>query len=401
MSDRRQDPAVSLPPDDVGSDAVGPDAVEPAEALAGVWDLLDALPRAAAGPSMTATTIEMVAVDVERAAGAAAAGTSRVDAGPLGTGPQGGASAWRSVVAPRRMIGAAAVVIGALLAGVVAGRATALNSDHRILEYLPIVRNVDLLREAGSVEFLEAVAARRFPPPRRQAFPRSAADARRVEMVLGSLRPFRAGTEVDRETLDRRRAEVAAMTGPERRDLERSVDTFARLSGGERRDLVDVAEALGDPRHGELLDAARLWHQWIASCDPADRQDIIDLDTRGRLEWLVRQTRIDRRPGDRPDGRMDGRPPRGWDRERPPPPEWDRDRDDRPWPPPGPPHFGPPPFGPPGPEGFEGPPRPRRPPQRGRPADGPRDATGDAAGNAADADATGERSPAETPAPPR
>jgi hypothetical protein len=46
------------------------------------------------------------------------------------------------------MIGATAVVIGALLAGVVAGRATALNSDHRILEYLPVVRNIDLLREA-------------------------------------------------------------------------------------------------------------------------------------------------------------------------------------------------------------------------------------------------------------
>jgi hypothetical protein len=352
-----------------------PEAVEPADALADVWDLLDALPRAAAGPSMTATTIEMVAVEVERSAGSlAAVPNASARRGPAPPRPAGPTT--------RRLLGAAAVVAGSLLAGIVAGRATAPGIQRRGLERLPAVRNVELLREAGSVEFLEAVAERRFPPPRRPALPRLVADMRRFEAGLESLRAFRADAAADTGTLDARRAEVAAMTAAERRELERSAETFARLSGGEREDVVRLAEALGDPRRRDLIDAARLWHLWIVSCDPADRQDIIELGSRGRLEWLERQSRLDRRADDRPDGR----PPRGWDRDRPPP---DLDRDERRWPPPGPPRFGPPPFGPPRQDGFDGPPRPRRPPDRG-PAAAPRDAA-----------PSEEPSPAGTPAPPR
>lgn len=366
------------------------DAVEPADALGDVWDLLDALPRAAAGPSMTATTIEMVAVEVERSAGSLAA------VPPHGSSRQGPAPLWHAGPTTRRLLGAAAVVAGSLLAGIVAGRATAPGNQRRGIERLPAVRNVELLREAGSVEFLEAVAERRFPPPRRPALPRLVADMRRFEAGLESLRGFRIDAAADTDALDARRAEAAAMTAGERRELERSAEMFARLSGGEREDVVRLAEALGDPRRRDLIDAARLWHLWIISCDPADRQDIVELGTRGRLEWLERQSRLDRRADDRPDGR----PPRGWDRERPPP---DFDRDERGWPPgppPGPPRFGPPPFGappfgPPQRDGFDGPPRPRRPPDRG-PGAAPRDVP-----DAEPGAASGEPSPAGTPAPPR
>lgn len=377
------------------------DAVEPADALGEVWNLLDALPRAAASPSMTATTIEMAAVEAERSAGSIAA------LPPSVAGRRGAASTPRSRPVGRRTLAAAALVAGSLVAGIVAGRATAPNTDHRrTLEYLPVVQNLDLLREAGSVGFLEAVATRRFPPPRRPSFPRPAADMRRFEAAVDSLRSFRGDIQADAETIDGRRAEVMTLEGAERRELERSAATFAGLTAEKRRELVRLAEAFGDPRRGDLIEAAFFWHLWILSCDPADRKDIIELESPGRLEWLERQTRIDRRMEER----LDGRPPRGWwDRQRPPPGPDPRDRD---WPPPGPPNGpprqGPPSFegpaaGGPGPARLDGPPRPRRPPDRRPPSTGPgsSDEPDDPVGAATPGFSSGDRSPAETPAPPR
>lgn len=77
----------------------------PAAALGPAWNLLDALPRATSTPSMTATTLEMVA--------ASAAGPApRSRRSP---------SAWRSIM---HWAVPAAAVIGGLCLGFILGRAT-------------------------------------------------------------------------------------------------------------------------------------------------------------------------------------------------------------------------------------------------------------------------------------
>jgi len=73
---------------------------DPAAALGDVWDALDALPRLATPPSVTATTIEMVAVSAQHRAVLAARPT------PL---------AW---------LGAASLVIAGFVGGCLAGRTT-------------------------------------------------------------------------------------------------------------------------------------------------------------------------------------------------------------------------------------------------------------------------------------
>lgn len=298
---------------DRGGDAAAADAA-PAGALSDVWLLLDELPRGAASPALTATTIEMAAVAVDaagRKAGASGAGL-------------------RTWLAP------AAVVAAALVAGGILGRVTAPDPDRKLLDHLAVVRHLDLLREAGSVTFLEAAAGRGGPP---------------LLIVLRqgpeAARQAAAGFNAKLESLERlvrsddaaRREFVAGLALEERAELERSLREFTALSTAERKTLDAVAAALVDPARGTLRDAARDWHRWLASSRPEDRDDIIASNTDKRLEWI-----------DWYASRVEGRGRPGQP-DRPPPGRW-----------------------PPGGEGPRGPDgRPRRPPRGDvpEPRDGP------------------------------
>ena len=348
------------------------DATDPSLALADVWDLLDVLPAAAASPDMMATTIEMAAVPADAMISRTGKGTWT---GGVATTGRGGrpakASGWPPV---RQWLPGAALVLASLIAGIAMGRATATNAESAILASLPVVQHLDLLREAGSVAFLEAVAQGGYPPPRRPPLAQSKADVREDEeefdAAIAALRSAGEAT-ANRETLAARREQVLQMPDATRRQLERSVGTFQRLSGADRSDLVAVGQALADPSREQLLKAARIWHLWVQLRDPADRRDVIDLSAKDRLEWLDRWTRIDSRPDPRQDGRDPMRP------------YFERDRDNRRRPPPDLRH-GPPPERWPGPSGPPGPPRPRGPgPGMGPPVSGR------------------EPLPAETQAPPR
>ena len=123
-------------PSDHGRPAGGDDpaATEPALALGEVWDLLDSLPHVAASAALSTTTLEMAAVPPAAAARP---------------------SVFRGVWLPAALVAAAALV-----AGYAAGWATATDHDRRVLEHLAVAEHFDLLREAGSVGFLEELARR-------------------------------------------------------------------------------------------------------------------------------------------------------------------------------------------------------------------------------------------------
>ena len=329
------------PPPTPVSDAT---ATDPSLALADVWNLLDVLPAAVASPDMMASTIEMAAVPASAAisrTGSRIGTDSRARSGRVGRPAP--AAAWPSV---KQWLPGAALVFASLLAGIAVGRATAPSPESALLASLPVVQHLDLLREAGSVAFLEAVAKGGYPPPRRPLLAQSKADVREdAEEFDAAIASLRAGgvVTVDRETVSLRREQVLRMPEAQRRQLDRSAETFQRLTRADRSELIAVGRALADPGREQLLRAARLWHAWVQLRDPADRRDIIDLSGEDRLEWLDRWSRIDSRQDSRQDGR-DGRDPMRpfYDRERDPrrrpPPEFQQGppplwRDDHPRPP--------------------------------------------------------------------
>jgi len=307
-------------------------ATDPSLALGEVWDLLDVLPAASASPDMLASTIEMAAVpSVSLSSRTVGKGTTTARVCRPAS-----AAAWPTA---RQWLPGVAIVLASLVAGIAVGRSTVPTPESVVLAALPVVQHIDLLREAGSVGFLESVAKGGYPPPRRPPPAQSKADvledAEEFEAAIASLRAA-GGVTNDRDTLAARREQVLRMPEAERRQTERSANTYQRLSGADRSELVAVGRALADPDRQQLLKAARIWHMWVQLRDPADRRDVIELSADDRLEWLDRWTRMDSRPEPRSDNRDGMRPfdDRDWENRRRPPSDFRRDDHPRP---PGPP----------------------------------------------------------------
>jgi hypothetical protein len=249
------------------------DAASPAEALGGVWHLLDELPPAAASRMLAATTVELAAASSEARSPAS---------GGWWRWYERSGSGWR---------GPAAVVALALVAGLVVGRLSRPAAVARLLDELPLVQHLDLLREAGSEKFLEAVAARDPGVPPRlvvrsgpEAAERAAAACRAEidsldAMLATNDEPAAARSRIRREAFE-------GLPLEDKVDLERAARDFARLSSNERRALAAVARAVVDTSRPHLREAAVVWHQWLAAVRPEDRQEIIDAGSDKRLQWI-------------------------------------------------------------------------------------------------------------------
>ena len=347
------------------SPGVPPLPAGPAGDLGDIWQMLDALPPAAASVDLAATTVDLVAAKV------AGAARSR-EREPVGLG------GWLVRLA---------AVTAALAGGLVVGRSTAPDPDRWVLDKLPLIEHLGLLREAGSVDFLEAVAERMAAsqePPRWLRYGRDPQalrdEAREFDAALKQFEADATARARGTDLLEARRRQVSKLPADKQADLERSADTFRGLSSLDKRELTAVAAALADPTNGRLRDAGRMWHVILAAMNPLFRRTVVDMPAAERLEMLERS------PGRPREDFRDRRPPGDGDERRPP------------FGPPGPPQLGPPPLGPhqpgsprpgnggpgrPGERlqgGFFGPPGFSPPPP---PADAPREA------------------PAETPALPR
>jgi hypothetical protein len=350
-------PSADPPPARTAGDADGAGA--PAEDLAEVWTALDALPTAASRVDLAATTVDLVAARLADDASP----TPRSAAGPAAWGIR------------------AAIVVAALAAGLAAGRSLAPDPDRRVLEQLPLIEHLGLLREAGSVAFLEGLADRmagRQGPPRWLRFARDPEELRsgalQFDASLAALAAEPIGRDAGEDVIQRRRQRVESLPAAERGELERSAEAFEKLAGYDRRELTAVARVLRDPGQPRLREAARTWHVLLAAMNPMFRRTLVEMPVAERLEFVdQRPERFEPRPPGRPrDDPRDRRPGEGGVR----PPEGERQPDaggvfDGPGP--RPPRNG----GPPRPDGdpgrFNGPAlfRPAAPPPAAGPAEAP------------------------------
>lgn len=275
-------------------------ATGPARDLGEVWELLDTLPPAAARIDLAATTVDLVAAKV--------AATRSMDREPAG---------------PGRWLMPFAAVAACLAGGFVAGRTTAPDPDQWVLEQLPVIEHLDLLQEAGSLEFLEAVAERQRGSPELTRWLRAGGDprsrreeAQEFDEALGQLAAEGAARPRGRDVLTARRTAVAALPAVKQAKIERNAQTFRSLANIDRRELVAIATALADPVNERLRDAARAWHLILAAMNPVVRRTAIEMPVEERLELLERPLGRprdefrERRPTTGP-GAADRRPPPG------------------------------------------------------------------------------------------
>ncbi|MFM8577420.1 MAG: hypothetical protein ACKOCN_01235 [Planctomycetaceae bacterium] len=168
---------------------------EDAESLTRAWNLLDVLPRHRSQPNLTSTTLEMVAVSADE-------------------GQPGSRS--RGIGSFSRITAAALAILVSIAAGYSTGLATRGDSEETILAMVPVAMHLDVLREAGSVQFLEAFAARELPRMRRFASGEAPDDDQRNGLPDSPGGPASSGPErrIDR-LLDRGSAGGMAPRAPD------------------------------------------------------------------------------------------------------------------------------------------------------------------------------------------
>lgn len=243
------------------------------------WEMLDLLPKGAAHPSLAATTIEMAAVTTV-------------------PGIRGGITRASMLTWPRVGL-AVPLLLASLAVGFAAGSARRETVPEGPLAVVAaIARHLPVLKEAGSVEFLEQFSRRDIPPPRRFVGPRGPAFEEPpvrepYPQLEAAIADFREAFAVDAGAPPRPFKRV-----PER-PMERQAEAFAwieRIPSGERQAAVTLARALADPSRSDLVDAASRWHQWVLSSDPVERRILPTLGTQDRLEWIMRRSRRGMRP---------------------------------------------------------------------------------------------------------
>jgi hypothetical protein len=233
------------------------------------WEALDALPTRKTDDDFARTTMELVAV-------AAQADASVVTASA--------AKARR-----RRMVWFAMAALAGVLLGFVAAWLLLPNRNQALLRDLPVIRQVDVLRQVESVDFLRRLATE--VPDERLMNDEAAIDNELMELESAGA-----------ESFEERRKWVEGLSPEEKVVLAAQAKRFDELDRikGEQDRLRALEREIG-AGGVELQRTLLAYDQWLSRLTAAQqeelREDLLDLNVDEQVEVVSRLVRRD--PGRR------------------------------------------------------------------------------------------------------
>jgi hypothetical protein len=233
-----------------------PRAREALRQLETAWDLLDSLPRAEVDESFTESTIEIVAVSLEKEMEREEAARPRRE---------------------RRNWGlAAAAVLAASVLGFAAVISLSDDPNDQLLRDLPLLERLDQYRHVDDLEFLRELH------------------------TANLLRDVQPQPEEPTSLADRRML-VEQLTPAEKQALQEKQERLAGLPEEEQQKLRSLHDDLQkDPQAAELRGLMAAYHEWRLKLSPLQRSNLASAATPERMEQ-VRTLRTEeiRRTADR------------------------------------------------------------------------------------------------------
>lgn len=235
-----------------------PAAREALHKLESAWDMLDALPRAEVDESFTHTTIEMLAVSVEK--------DIRDE---------------RSARPGRELrkwgLGAAALAAACVL-GFFVVTSLSVDPNEQLLKDLPLLERLDQYRQVDEVQFLRDLHA------------------------ANVLKEIHSQSEEPTSLADRR-MQIEAMTPAEKETLQDRQKRFTELPMSEQDRLRQLHESVQkDPQASQLRGTMAAYYEWLLKLSPSQRASLAAADTATRVGRVTSLRRDEiQREADRPD----------------------------------------------------------------------------------------------------
>jgi vacuolar-type H+-ATPase subunit E/Vma4 len=211
------------------------------------WDMLDRLQRSTVDENFTRSTLEMVSLAAAK------------EEQPL---PASGRF-------DRRRLGIVALVAAAaLMLGYAGGRTLWPDPNRELLQDLPVLEDLDLYEQAGSIDFL-----------------RKLADTGLFGDEAGQVKAT-PGLAVSEAPADRR-AEIARMMSAEKEHLVRKLQRFDAYSTEQQQRLRQIYESLNHDADGRPLREVLIrYHEWLETLISNVREELDDLPEDGRIDRI-------------------------------------------------------------------------------------------------------------------
>lgn len=217
-----------------------PRAREALRQLETAWDLLEELPRAEVSQSFTESTIEIVAISLEKDLEQEQAARPRRELRNWGL--------------------AAAAVLAASLVGFAAVASLTADPNERLLRDLPLLARLDEYRQIDDLQFLREL------------------------QTANLLKDMQPQAEQPTSLADRRML-VEHMTAAEKEELQEKQQRFSAFLKAEQGRLRRLHDELQmDAEAPQLRGAMSAYYEWFLKLSPPQRASLASADTSARVE---------------------------------------------------------------------------------------------------------------------